>query len=94
MGGGSKSRLWSQIKSDCVGKPIVTVASEEAASLGVAINAAVELGLFPSLEKACENMVHIREQFCPDKEKEHIYSEGYERYLKLYEALYEYGLFM
>jgi len=93
MGGGAKSGLWNQIKSDCLGKPLVTLACGEAASLGVAINAAVGLGFFPSLEEACDRMVHIHQQYHPDREKERIYSDGYRRYLKLYEALYAHDLF-
>jgi xylulokinase len=36
-GGGSKSPLWNQIKSDIIKKPLVTVKCSEAACLGAAI---------------------------------------------------------
>ncbi len=46
LGGGSKSDVWNQIKSDICQIPLETVNSIEAASLGAAILAGKATGIF------------------------------------------------
>jgi len=87
IGGGSRSELWNQIKADVTGKPLVTLQTAETACLGAAILAGVGAGLFPSLRSACERMIRLKRRFTPNEGNRSVYQRGYERYVKLYEAL-------
>ncbi|HID95150.1 MAG TPA: hypothetical protein EYP53_03720 [Candidatus Latescibacteria bacterium] len=87
LGGGSKSLLWNRIKADVTGKPIVTIGTSEAASLGVAILAGVGVGIFPSLHEAVSRMVKVTEGIEPNLKDGERYREAYRCYLKLYEQL-------
>ena len=87
LGGGSRSKLWNQIKADVTGRPVVTTQSSEAACLGAAILAGKAVGLFSSLEDACQQMVIIKDRFEPDPENSNVYSTTYQRYVELYDSL-------
>jgi sugar (pentulose or hexulose) kinase len=86
-GGGARSRLWLQIKADVLQKPITRVNVEEAACLGAAMLGAVASGYYPSLDEASEAMVRVREHLEPDPANAEIYSQGYSRYIELYDRL-------
>ncbi len=85
MGGGSKSRIWSQIKADVLGRTIITLRDTESASLGVAMLGALGAGLYPNME-AMSSLNLPDESFLPDERNEAIYDEGYRRYRRLYQC--------
>lgn len=87
LGGGSKSSVWNQIKADLIGKPVVTMESEEAACLGAAIVAGVGTGMFRSLEDATNRMVTIKDRYEPNPAHAEIYAENYRKYVGLYDSL-------
>ena len=87
LGGGSKSPVWNQIKSDICQIPLETVTSVEAASLGAAILAGKAVGIFGNLKEAVENMVAVKERTEPNLDNQKIYEEGYERYQELFQDL-------
>ncbi len=60
VGGGSKSKLWGEIKSAVTGKRIETLIETETACLGSAIFAGVGAGVFKNAEQAAENIVKIK----------------------------------
>ena len=62
-GGGARSRLWSQIKADVCGLPVVTLANAEAALLGDAILAAAACGMYSSAAEACAQMVAVESAY-------------------------------
>lgn len=84
VGGGSKSRLWLQIRSDILGKTVLTLQTEEASCLGTAILANYALGHYPSIENGVEQMVTTRDRIEPNKK---FYSRYQQRYL-IYKGLY------
>lgn len=86
-GGGSKSPLWNQIKADIIHKPLVTIKCSEAACLGAAILAGTAVGLFTSVEKACESMAEEKARFIPDPATADVYDTGYEDYKRLFSDL-------
>jgi sugar (pentulose or hexulose) kinase len=86
-GGGSKSPLWNQIKADIIGKPLVTIKCPEAACLGAAILAGTAIGLFDSVEKACESMAEEKARFIPNPENQAAYETGYADYKQLFSDL-------
>lgn len=89
LGGGSKSEVWNQIKSDICQIPLETVNSVEAASLGAAILAGKATGIFEDLGVAVDHMVKVKKRTEPDPEKKEIYDAGYQMYQDLFRDLDE-----
>ena len=87
LGGGSKSAVWNQIKSDICQIPLETVTSVEAASLGAAVLAGKAVGIFDDIQTAVDSMVQIKNRTQPDVEKKLVYNEGYAMYQKLFRDL-------
>lgn len=88
-GGGSKSPVWNQIKSDILGIDLVTMRSREAATLGAAILAGKAVGLFPTLDSAVSNMAEEKDRYKPNADHRAVYDKGYEMYQKLFKDLGE-----
>ena len=87
MGGSANSLLWTQIKSDITGKPIVVPSSDTATTLGAVILAGVGVGLYESFEEAVKLTVEERRSHEPNLENATVYEEGYRTYLELYQQL-------
>lgn len=89
-GGGAKSPLWRQMLSDVYGCPVSTAgAALEGPALGAAILAGVGTGVWPTVETACEKLVH-RDTVCkPDPINGACYEPYYEIYRTLYPVLKE-----
>ncbi|BDF57197.1 xylulokinase [Christensenellaceae bacterium] len=87
LGGGSKSVLWNQIKADITGKNLCTSNTKEAACLGAAILAGNAVGMFDSVEEACERMVSVKRKYMPIMENEEVYADGYAKFKKLFADL-------
>ncbi|OGO81601.1 MAG: hypothetical protein A2Y21_03785 [Clostridiales bacterium GWC2_40_7] len=86
LGGGSKSGLWSQIKADVNNCNIQIMEQEESTSLGAAILGSMAMGIYNSFMEACM-VVRVKKSFKPDNQITDAYSQGYEKYMKLYECL-------
>ena len=65
-GGGGRSALWRQMLSDGYGCRVATLAADEGPALGVAILAGVGVGLYPSVEEACEGIIKKNSPVSPD----------------------------
>ena len=87
MGGASKSALWNQIKADVTQKPVLVLDNPEAGCLGAAILAGTAIGLFESVDAACEKLVTIKARTAPVPARREVYARLYERYLALYDCL-------
>jgi xylulokinase len=85
VGGGSKSSVWNQIKADITKKRILIPDSEEAASLGAAMLAAVEHGFYDSVEDAVDAHVHMKKTYAPSEKLD--YRAGYKTFLDIYQRL-------
>ncbi|MGB9763339.1 MAG: xylulokinase [Minisyncoccia bacterium] len=83
VGGGSKSKLWNQIKADVINLPVETLITSETTSLGAGIIGSITCGYYKSFEEAVSHMVKV---------KEVIYPQGnfdiYEKYYQIYRDLY------
>ena len=86
-GGGARSALWRQIQADIYGRAVSTVEAEEGAAYGVAILAGVGIGIWPSVDVACDSVVRTRETVEPNNTAREILDRQYESYRKLYPAL-------
>lgn len=89
MGGSANSLLWTQIKADVTGKPIVVPASDTATTLGAAMLAGVGTGLYKDFGEAVSLTVQTRRRHEPNPENREIYEKNYRVYLKLYNQLKE-----
>jgi len=87
MGGSANSRLWTQIKADMTGKPIIVPSSDTATTLGAAMLAGVAVGMYKDYEEAVRLTVKETRRHEPDPEKKEIYDLVYGRYIELYESL-------
>jgi len=88
-GGGARSPLWNQIKSNVCGLPVVTLQNEDTALLGDAILAGVAAGVFHTVESGCEQMVALKDKIVPDFQAED-YVASYQRYCDLDQTLNDY----
>jgi xylulokinase len=88
-GGGSRSRLWNQIKANVYNKTIVTLKNEETALLGNVILSGVASGVFQSIADACQAMVAVKETFQPNQEME-AYIGPYRNYCEIDRILSSY----
>ena len=87
MGGSANSLLWTQIKSDITGKPIVVPSSDTATTLGAAILAGVGVGMYGSFEEAVGLTVKEKRRHEPNPEHREVYERNYQIYLELYGQL-------
>ena len=87
MGGSANSLLWTQIKADVTGKPIVVPSSYTATTLGAALLAGVGVGFYKDYEEAVACTVREMRRHEPDSSKKAVYDAGFDIYKKLYESL-------
>jgi xylulokinase len=85
-GGGSRSKLWNQIKADVLDLPVETLFTPETTSFGAALLGAVCCGMYPTLKDAVNDVVKVKETVSPRKERG-IYDEMYQHYRELYFSL-------
>lgn len=86
-GGGARSDLWSQIKADACGLPVVTLEGEDAAVRGDAMTAGVAVGVYRDLGEAARALVAVKARFEPEPAGRAAYDAAFERYNRLFEAL-------
>lgn len=86
-GGGGTSPLWRQMLADVYNCPVATVKSKEGPALGAAILAGVGSGLYPSVQQACDEMIHTNQPQLPIVENVPQYEKYYKIYTSLYPAL-------
>lgn len=60
---------------------------KEAACLGAAILAGKAIGIFDSIEAACEGMISVKKVYHPNPENKEVYDKAYEKYKKVFKDL-------
>jgi len=83
-GGASKGFLWSQIVSDCIGKPLKIPVVKEATSLGGAMLCSIALKESSSTEEAKEQFVKWEKEVEPNMENHRIYKEISAKWQEIY----------
>ena len=86
-GGAAANPIWSQIKADICGRPVVVGASKEPGLLGAAIVAWTGLGRFASLAQAQETLVRPARRFTPEPERKAAYDALFSLYRRSEAAL-------
>ncbi len=87
-GGASQSDEICKITADIFNLPMVKGRTHETSGLGAAIITATGLGIFPSIPKAIDAMVHEKTVFTPNPANVEIYNNLYSRvYQRIFRAL-------
>jgi L-xylulokinase len=79
-GGASRSDVWAQMFADGLKLPVEITDGGELGAQGVAICAAVGLGIQPDFTTAIERMVRVARRFAPRAERSARYDVKYARY--------------
>jgi xylulokinase len=86
-GGGSTSALWRQIQADVYGCAVDTVGTDEGAAYGAAILAGVGIGLWPTVDAACDALVRGAAKTTPQPGVVALMNDRYDVYRRIYPAL-------
>lgn len=86
-GGGARSPLWRAILASTFDHDIDTVTAEEGAAYGAALLAGVGAGIWPSVDAACDAVVHTASTTSPDAADIVTLRERYGAYRRVYPAL-------
>jgi xylulokinase len=86
-GGGARSPLWRQIQADTYHHPVETVAADEGAAYGAAILAGVGVGMWPSVDEACDAVVKPSGVTAPVPAAVAALDRQYDAYRRIYPAL-------
>ena len=90
IGGGAKSTLWQQIRSDITGKNYLTMKINEATSFGAFLTVAIALGIFEDYKAAQEQLIEINNTTYPDQKNYDKYQSIYRKYCSAYQLLKEF----
>ena len=86
IGGGARSRLWSEIVCNVFDLPL-QVPTPGDASFGTALIAATGSGAFRDGREAVRKCLHIDREIRPDAKLAGFYREGFRRYREIHDAL-------
>jgi xylulokinase len=86
-GGGSRSDLWNQIKSDILNIPYVRLDKNELAVLGSAIIAGFGAGAYDNLEKSSLSITSETDRVSPDKKRNAVYKKYIHNYAEMMDCL-------
>ena len=87
IGGPTRSELWNQIQADIYGLPTETLKVTDAAVLGAGLAGPVGVGEFKDIREAVGALVKPDKHYEPIPENVKVYSEMFDIYTKVYEAL-------
>jgi xylulokinase len=86
IGGGARSRLWSEIVCNVFNRP-VAIPEPADASFGAALIAGTGIGLFPDPKAAVNACLHIGRRLEPDTAQATAYDTLFARYKAIHDAL-------
>ncbi len=86
-GGGARSLFWRRLLANILGKPVVTLETQEGSAYGAALLALVGTGEFASVPEACRAAIHEVETIDPEPDQMAAYAERHAIYQSLYPAL-------
>lgn len=86
IGGGAKSRLWSQLTADILGITLRITKSSDS-SLGSAMLAGIAVGIFKDAKSAADLCIKTEDTVYPNPENTAKYRKIFEKYKKIHDAL-------
>ena len=89
VGGGAKSRIWTQMKADVLGRTMRMMELPEAAVVGAAMLAGMGAGIFSTADEALALSRRTAAAVAPaaTQEEKAVYEERYKTYTTLYDRL-------
>lgn len=87
IGGGSKSRVFNQIKANVLGLPYVQLTRDEVGGLGSAIIAGYAVGIFDNMEEASRRFISTKDRIEPDMKMNEYYKNFAELYIDMFDVL-------
>ena len=85
--GATKSRLWNEIQSAVIGKPVIVPVERDASAIGVSICAAVGSELYDNIKNAVKEMVHMEQPFRSEVKFVEYYDKLYHRWIETRQRL-------
>ena len=86
-GGGAKSDVWLQIKSDVWNKEVVSLSAKEVGACGTCMLCTVAVGVYKDLNEAKQFFVKEKSAYTPCAQNVSIYGKYYSAYKELYSAV-------
>lgn len=86
-GGAARSRVWMQLFADVLNADIAVSHATELGAKGVAMNAAVAAGVFPSMAEAAQVWCRIKRVYHPDPAKTAYYERKYQAFRSVIRAM-------
>jgi xylulokinase len=87
LGGGARSRVWTQIRADCTGLPVALPALTDTSALGAAICGAVAGGMHSDIPSCAARVGGTAETVEPDLGARPAYDDAYRAYRRLFDCL-------
>jgi L-fuculokinase len=82
VGGGSRNKLWNQLRADLLGVPLTVLDQKETTALGAATFAFAGAGVYRDPEEARQAFTYNEETVRPSQSRE-VYEPVYERFRDL-----------
>jgi xylulokinase len=92
-GGGNRSPLWNQLHADILQRPVLRVATSNAAAVGAAICAGTAVGLFDDAREGVARLSQVAETYQSDPRLAAPYNRLYDLFRHAYTALRDTGIF-
>ncbi len=86
-GGGARSPFWRQLLANILGKPVVTLETQEGSAYGAALLALVGTGEYASVPEVCHRAIRAVATVEPEADQVGAYAERHFIYQALYSAL-------
>jgi len=86
-GGGARGPLWRQIQADVYAHDVELLEAEEGGAFGAALLAGTGIGIWPSVDAACEATLRVRETIHPQPQDAAAITAAYTQYRQIYPAL-------
>ena len=83
-GGGAKSPLWKQIMANVLNIELQCLESEQGPGMGGAMLAMVACGEYPTVKAACDAIVRVTSNVCPEPELAAKYEKRYGQFKQIY----------
>jgi len=88
-GGAAKSKIWTKIQADIIGRPVYVPQVKEATALGVAMCAGVGAGIYKNISEAASSLVHWETVQEPDKSVHPVYQDLFWRWRRLHDIVFQ-----